>query len=168
MEKYITIPSPLTGRPNVLVPVSNINRIGMNGINSISIKFCNKANNMDISITSPTAVATGTTTTFNTGKVLIDSTATFITDGIKPGDFVVRANAVADIAQVVSVDSETQLTLNRIIYRQNSSEAYSVYTDIDAPAKFIQDAMLEALQSQWIDPIYEITDVPFTITSISY
>lgn len=168
MEKYITIPNPLAGRPNVLVPVTNINRIAMNGIDSLVIKFCNKASNMDIGITSPTAVATGTTTTFNTGKVLIDSAATFITDGIKPGDFVVRGNAVADIAQVVSVDSETELTLNRIIYRNNFSEGYSVYTDIDAPAKFIQDAMLEALQSQWIDPIYEITDVPFTITSINY
>jgi hypothetical protein len=167
MEKYISIPNVGT-RPNVLVSVSNILKVGLPNtqLNQVLITPINKGNDVVITYTAPTALATGTTTTFNTGNVLIDTSATFVTAGVKVGDTVVDTGG-SGRAKVVSVDSETQLTLDNLIITSTSTQPYSIYVDLDAPAKFIQSAMLEALQSQWIDPIYEITDVPFTITSIS-
>lgn len=168
MEKYISIPSPIAGRPNYLIPVSKTLSIYMDSIGQIVVTSANKGLYTFIDIAAPTAVTTGATTTFNTGKVLIDSSATFITDGIKPGDFVTKGLGADNTAQVVSVDSETQLTLNNFLINATSTaQNYSVYVDLDAPAKFFENAVLKALQSEWIDPIYEITDVPFTITNIS-
>ena len=54
--------------------------------------------------------SSGTVTTLDTtGTVLIDSTATFISDGIVAGDTVVNVTD-ASITSVLRVDSETQLT----------------------------------------------------------
>lgn len=49
------------------------------------------------------------TTSDTTGKILIDSSATFITDGIVAGDSVLNSSD-GSVATVLSVDSETQLT----------------------------------------------------------
>jgi len=165
MEKYISIPRPTAGQPNFVIPVSNILLIRMISPNQLRIGFCNKATNVTFDISTPPTITTGTNTTFTTGKILIDSSATFITSGVKPGDYVVAGNT----SKVVSVDSETQLTVANFIVIDKIAQNYSIYAeaDLDAPAKFLQDAMLEALQSEWIDPIYEIDELPFTITSIS-
>lgn len=54
--------------------------------------------------------STGTITVANVaGNTLIDSSATFITDGVEPGDMV-RNTTDGSISQVESVDSEIQLT----------------------------------------------------------
>lgn len=166
MEKYISIPNAGT-KPNFLVCVSNILKAGLpnNQLNQVVLTPINKGNDVVINYTAPTALATGTTTTFNTGNILIDTSATFVTAGVKVGDTVVDTGG-SGRAKVVSVDSEEQLTLDNSIITSASTQPYSIYVDLDGPAKFIQGAMLEALQSQWIDPIYEITDVPFTITSV--
>lgn len=166
MEKYISIPRPTAGQPNFVMPVSNILLIGMTTPDQLRIDWCNKTNRVIIDVSTPPTITTGTTTTFTTGKILIDSSATFITDGVKAGDFAQTSSY--GLTKIVSVDSETQLTLGSFGLTDKTAENYSIYaSDLDAPAKFLQDAMLEALQSQWIEPIYEITELPFTITNIS-
>lgn len=80
------------------------------------------SDNADIAY--PTAIETGTSTTVTASK-LIDSTATFITFNIKPGD-VVHNDTDGTAATVVSVDSETQLTLNANIFTA-TAKAYVVY-----------------------------------------
>lgn len=42
--------------------------------------------------------------------VIIDTNATFITDGVKPGDLAFRPNTTAEASRIISVDSETQIT----------------------------------------------------------
>jgi len=66
----------------------------------------------------------GTASSTSSGK-LVDSTATFITANIAAGDWVYNKTD-ATVAQVVSVDSETQLTLDTNIMA--SGEIYSVGT----------------------------------------
>lgn len=46
-----------------------------------------------------------------TGVTLIAAAATFITDGVTAGDLVVNATSSPQASRVVSVDSETQLTV---------------------------------------------------------
>jgi 3D (Asp-Asp-Asp) domain-containing protein len=46
-----------------------------------------------------------------TGVTLIAATATFITDGVTAGDLVVNTSATPQVSRVVSVDSETQITV---------------------------------------------------------
>jgi hypothetical protein len=58
--------------------------------------------------------STGTITVANAaGTTLIDSSATFITDGVEPGDMV-RNTTDGSISQVESVDSEIQLTTKKL------------------------------------------------------
>lgn len=71
-----------------------------------------------------TFVVTGTNTTATAFK-LISSSATFITNNIKTGD-VVHNDTLEEAATVVSVDSETQLTLNANIFTA-TAQIYTVY-----------------------------------------
>jgi len=71
-----------------------------------------------------TLVTTGTNTTATAFK-LISSTATFITNNIQIGD-VVHNDTDETAATVVSVDSETQLTLNANIFTA-TAKLYAVY-----------------------------------------
>jgi hypothetical protein len=71
------------------------------------------------------AVAESGTNTTATALKLIDSAATFITQNVKTGD-VVHNDTAATAATVVSVDSETQLTLNANIFT-TTAQAYVVY-----------------------------------------
>jgi hypothetical protein len=164
MEKYITIPTPTANEPGYLVKVSGVLGVKMNSSGNVEITPVPKGNTIAVNL-SRTADFSGTTTTFNTNSLLIDSAATFITDGIKPGYTVVVDGS--GFAQVLSVDSETQLTLDVPKVFGVAAQPYVIWVDYSAPAKHIQNAMLEALQSKWIDPIYEISDFPFTITSIT-
>lgn len=74
----------------------------------------------------PNLVGTGTSTTVTTLK-LIDSAAKFITNNIKTGD-VVHNDTLGTAATVVSVDSETQLTLNANIFTA-TAQVYSLYPE---------------------------------------
>ena len=56
------------------------------------------------------SIASGTVTTANTnGTILIDSTATFLADGIVTGDIIYNATDKS-VATIISADSETQIT----------------------------------------------------------
>jgi hypothetical protein len=74
----------------------------------------------------PAVVETGTNTTATSLK-LIDSAATFITNGVATGD-VVHNDTAQTAATVVSVDSETQLTLNANIFT-TTAQVYTVYPE---------------------------------------
>jgi len=80
------------------------------------------SDNADIAY--PTPIETGTSTTATASK-LIDSTATFITNNVREGD-VVHNDTSSTAATVVSVDSETQLTLNANIFTA-TTQAFVVY-----------------------------------------
>lgn len=79
-----------------------------------------------------TKLSTGTVTTPNAaGTILIDSAATFIADGVQPGDMV-QNTTDGSSATVASVNSETQLTLVTALTagvdnQFDSSDAYTVY-----------------------------------------
>lgn len=78
----------------------------------------------DANIAFPATNAAGTNTTATAFK-LIDSAATFITNNVRTGD-VVHNDTAGTAATVVSVDSETQLTLNADIFTA-TSQTYVVY-----------------------------------------
>lgn len=80
------------------------------------------SDNADIAY--PAVNESGTNTTATSLK-LIDSTATFITKNVKTGD-VVHNDTAGTAATVVSVDSETELTLNANIFT-TTAQAYVVY-----------------------------------------
>jgi hypothetical protein len=80
------------------------------------------SDNADIAY--PNQIAGGTNTTATANK-LINSAATFITNNIKTGD-VVHNDTAGTAATVVSVDSETELTLNANIFT-STAQAYAVY-----------------------------------------
>jgi len=69
-------------------------------------------------IPSPNLIDTGVNSGISTNK-LICSTATFITDNVKTGDVVYNMTGSL-AATVVSVDSQTQLTLNANIFTTTS------------------------------------------------
>jgi hypothetical protein len=80
------------------------------------------SDNANIAYPATNAAGTNTTVTaFN----LIDSAATFITNNVRVGD-VVHNDTGLLAATVVSVDSETQLTLNADIFTA-TSQRYVVY-----------------------------------------
>lgn len=80
------------------------------------------SDNADIAY--PNAIEAGTSTSVVASK-LIDSTALFITNNIKTGD-VVHNDTLGTAATVVTVDSETQLTLNANIFTA-TAQAFVVY-----------------------------------------
>jgi hypothetical protein len=81
------------------------------------------SDNADIAY--PNSIESGTSTTATTLK-LIDSAGLFITNNVKIGD-VVHNDTLSTAATVVSVDSETQLTLNANIFTA-TAQAYVVYS----------------------------------------
>ena len=80
------------------------------------------SDNADIAF--PSVIETGTVTTVTSLK-LIDSAGLFITNNVKTGD-IVHNDTSGTVATVVSVDSETQLTLNANIFTA-TAQAYVVY-----------------------------------------
>ena len=72
----------------------------------------------------PNAIESGTVTSVVSLK-LVDSTALFVTNNVKTGD-VVHNDTSGTAATVISVDSETQLTLNANIFTA-TSQAFVVY-----------------------------------------
>ena len=72
----------------------------------------------------PAVVESGTSTSVVSLK-LVDSTATFITNNVKTGD-IVHNDTSETAATVVSVDSETELTLNANIFTA-TAQIFTVY-----------------------------------------
>ena len=80
------------------------------------------SDNADIAY--PNQIAGGSNTTATSFK-LINSAALYITKNLKTGD-VVHNDTAGTAATVVSVDSQTQLTLNADIFT-STSQVYAVY-----------------------------------------
>lgn len=80
------------------------------------------SDNADIAY--PTQIAGGSNTTASAFK-LINSAAKYVTKNVKTGD-VVHNDTAGTAATVVSVDSETQLTLNADIFT-STAQVYAVY-----------------------------------------
>lgn len=73
----------------------------------------------------PNAVESGTSTTVSSFK-LIDSTGLFVTNNLATGD-VIHNDTTSTAATIVSVDSQTQLTLNADIFTA-TAQTYTVYS----------------------------------------
>ena len=165
MEKFLKISNPIVPGGFMFFNIEKVMDCRMSSAKGMLLKFHNKSGSIVIYFTGRTADVTGRTTTFapspNTSNLLIDSSATFITDGVKKGDVV--TNLGGGTTTVVSVDSETQITLDDYVI-QDYARDYYIWSDFSAPATFIQNAIEKALQSKWTEPIYEVNDFPFTIT----
>lgn len=85
--------------------------------------IAHKSDNADIAVPY-SFVDTGTNTT-STSLKLISSSATFISDNVRSGD-VVHNDTDGTAATVISVDSETQLTLNANIFTA-TGKIFTVY-----------------------------------------
>jgi len=73
-----------------------------------------------------TFVSTGTaTTTDATGKILTDSGATFIADGVEPGAWIIN-QTTGEIASVLRITSETALVTNLIAGGFTSGDVYKL------------------------------------------
>lgn len=72
----------------------------------------------------PNAIESGTSTSIVSSK-LVDSTGLFVTNNVKTGD-IVHNDTLETAATVVSVDSETQLTLNADIFTA-TAQIFTVY-----------------------------------------
>jgi hypothetical protein len=81
------------------------------------------SDNADIAY--PNVIESGTNTTATASK-LIDSAGLFLTNNVKTGD-VVHNDTAGTAATVVSVESETELTLNANIFT-TTSQAYVLYS----------------------------------------
>lgn len=73
----------------------------------------------------PNTIETGTSTTVVASK-LVDSTGLFVTNNIATGD-VIYNDTLGTAATVVTVDSQTQLTLNANIFTA-TAQAYTIYS----------------------------------------
>lgn len=117
--------------------------------------------NLDVSVSynSP-SVAVGTNTSVTSNK-LIDSSATFITDGVSVGDKVANLRA-KQMGTVVSVDSETELTLdfNRF---PTLNELYNIYTPDWEMERVLTDGIQKAVSTKWREAIVDV-EVPSGIT----
>ena len=164
MEKFLKISNPTAPGGYQFFNLGLLMDCTMGGGTALLMKSVNKSGQLAIYFAGRTADVTGATTTFapspNTSNLLIDSSATFITDGVKKGDLV---EGLGPYTTVVSVDSETQITLADYNIG-TSAQNYSIWSDFNAPATFMQNAIVKALQSKWTEPIYEVNDFPFTIT----
>ena len=81
--------------------------------------------------------STGTSTGQSTNR-LIDSSATFITDGVKVDDYV-RNTTTNTATQVSSIISETELALDTDIFLAASGETYRVFDSISMAGMFAQN-----------------------------
>ena len=66
------------------------------------------------------------------GGQIIDANATFITDGVKPGDLAFRPGTTAEASRVISVDSETQITCSISVVSVGNN--FSILSQSEEPA----------------------------------
>tara|TARA_B100000900_G_C20518090_1_gene690950 strand:+ start:234 stop:722 length:489 start_codon:yes stop_codon:yes gene_type:complete len=67
-----------------------------------------------------------------TGPVVNDSGARFITDGVKPGDLAFKPGTVSEASRVIAVNSETQITLTTSVISAGS--AFTILSQSEEPA----------------------------------
>ena len=107
------------------------------------------------------SVASGASTSVVTNK-LVDSSATFITDGVSVGDIVSNLPSGFSYETVVSVDSETELTLTGDIFTA-ANEAYNIYTPEYKLEETLLDSIQKAVSTKWREAIIDV-EVPEGIT----
>ena len=78
-------------------------------------------------------LTSSTLTAGTTGVTVVAAAATFITDGVSPGDLVVNATSTPKASRVVSVDSETQLTV-QTTGKFSSTNIIQIWTQSKEPA----------------------------------
>jgi co-chaperonin GroES (HSP10) len=83
-----------------------------------------------------TTWSTGTTTSTSAGK-LVDSSATFVTDGVQVGSIIMNT-VDYNYTYVTAIDSETQLSINDDNF--TSGETYNVYTNKYGSVTFEDEA----------------------------
>lgn len=67
-----------------------------------------------------------------TGPVVNDSGATFITDGVQPGDLAFKPGTTSLASRVLSVNSETQITLTTSVISAGS--AFTILSQSEEPS----------------------------------
>lgn len=67
-----------------------------------------------------------------TGPVVNDSSATFITDGVQPGDLAFKPGTTSLASRIVSVNSETQITLTTSVISAGS--AFTILSQSEEPS----------------------------------
>lgn len=102
------------------------------------------------------SVAEGTNDTVLVGH-LVDSTATFITDGVQPGDIVGDGNSGA-FTTVVAVNSETEIQITDNIFG-TTGQPYYIYLDEYKMENAFVDGVQKAVSSKWREAIIDL-EVP--------
>ena len=100
-----------------------------------------------------TVTSSGTTTGTSGNNTLIDSTATFQTDGVAQGDVVsvVLSNAVVTNLEVVSVTNQTELTVN-VAQLSSSGLSYAIYkpTNLKSEAETVHHSKITMLNKSML------------------
>jgi len=165
-----------SGRPNGLVSIDlmlYIKSIVANDIpNTVTVAFAgfNKGASAQITYVTP-PVTSGTNTGFGI-RTITDSTADFIAAGVKPGDTVYGDGplTVSETSSVVSVDSATQLTLERTLYDATGQNYHIYKPEVVRMNDFIQNSVLKLMSSKWTENVLELKldDFPLNVIESTY
>lgn len=102
------------------------------------------------------SITEGTNDTVLVGH-LVDSTATFVTDGVQPGDTVGDGNSGA-FTTVVAVNSETQIQITDNIFG-TTGQPYYIYSDEYKMENAFVDGVQKAVSTKWREAIIDF-EVP--------
>lgn len=86
-----------------------------------------------VNLNNPIALTSDALTVGTTGVTLVDSSATYITDGVTPGDLVVNTTDIPNASRVVSITSETQITV-QTTGKFTSGDFIEIWTQSTEPA----------------------------------
>jgi hypothetical protein len=86
-----------------------------------------------VNLNNPIALTSDALTVGTTGVTLVDSSATYITDGVTPGDLVVNTSNIPNASRVVSITSETQITV-QTTGKFTSGDLIEIWTQSTEPA----------------------------------
>ena len=101
------------------------------------LQFARSIENMVTSVRVYYGNVTGTITALGT-NTLTDSSATFITDGVTPGDMLVNTTRGGSVS-IISVDSQTQLTISEVRSKHiGRSTSGSATTLVDTTVNFTE------------------------------
>jgi hypothetical protein len=106
----------------------------------------------------PVTTLTGTATTTST-TALIDSSATFVTDGVETGDFV-ENTTTSESYEITAIVSETELTINLDGDTFTSGDAYELPVD--------NNCLTETQAENLFDNISKITGLGFVPKGTNY
>lgn len=132
------------------------------GLGTVDVVIVANETNTGSEVPSSYSTLTGTNTSVSALK-LINSAATFITSGVKKGDIVKNTNANTT-AKVLSVDSETQLTLDTDIFTA-TGQNYELKSLTIQVKEYIDDVRpVTASIVRVLGPTILTQDVTMTVT----